>query len=65
MVYMTGKDFNEIMFSEYPDVVGLKDLTKMLGIGRNTALSLLQKQKILQIKEIKTKNMLFSYKTLL
>ena len=50
MVYMTGKDFNEIMFSEYPDVVGLKDLTKMLGIGRNTALSLLQKQKIHNFK---------------
>lgn len=41
---------NEGMFSEYPDVVGLKDLTKMLNIGRNTALSLLQTKSINNFK---------------
>ena len=32
------------MFKEYPDIVELKDLQKMLSIGRNSALGLLSKQ---------------------
>ena len=38
------------MFEEYPDVVSVKDLTRMLNIGRNTALSLLQNQSINNFK---------------
>lgn len=34
------------MFVNYPDVLELKDLTKMLHIGRNTALKLLSNQEI-------------------
>ena len=33
-----------MMFREYPDVVGVADLQKMLGIGRNTAYKLLNEQ---------------------
>jgi excisionase family DNA binding protein len=32
---------SETMFAEYPDILTVKDLTKMLGIGRNTAYKLL------------------------
>lgn len=28
------------MFTEYPDIVGVKDIQKMLGIGKNLAYSL-------------------------
>lgn len=41
----TTKTNNE-MFVNYPDVLELKDLTKMLHIGRNTALKLLSNQEI-------------------
>lgn len=34
------------MFSEYPDVVTVKDLQQMLHIGRNTAYSLLEEKSI-------------------
>ena len=37
---------NNAIFSEYPDVVELRDLQKMLSIGRNTALSLLSSKTI-------------------
>ena len=32
------------MFTDYPDIVEVKDLQKMLSIGRNSALNLLNKQ---------------------
>ncbi|MBU5462368.1 helix-turn-helix domain-containing protein [Lachnoclostridium sp. MSJ-17] len=32
------------IFTDYPDILEIKDLQKMLSIGRNTALSLLSKQ---------------------
>jgi excisionase family DNA binding protein len=34
------------MFHEYPDVVNVAQLQKMLGIGRNTAYKLLNEQTI-------------------
>lgn len=37
---------NDDLFSEYPDVVGVEDLAKMLSIGRAKALTLLQEGKI-------------------
>ena len=38
------------IFSNYPDVVSLPDLMKMLNIGRNTAYSLLQSGTLKSIK---------------
>ena len=38
------------IFSNYPDVVSLPDLMKMLNIGRNTAYSLLQNGELKSIK---------------
>lgn len=41
---MNKTDINKLyalMFTEYPDVVGVKDLQKMLGIGKNLAYSLI------------------------
>lgn len=35
---------NSEIFTDYPDILEIKDLQKMLSIGRNTALSLLSKQ---------------------
>ena len=40
----------ENIFTEYDDVVKLNDLKKMLSIGRNTALKLLQTGKIKSTK---------------
>lgn len=40
---MNKADINKLyalMFTEYPDIVGVKDLQKMLGIGKNLAYSL-------------------------
>lgn len=40
---MNKADINQlytVMFTEYPDIVDIKDLQKMLGIGRNLAYSL-------------------------
>ncbi len=34
------------MFTAYPDVVGIPELMRMLGVGRNTALSLVRSSKI-------------------
>ena len=38
------------MFQQYPDVVSVSQLQKMLGIGRNTAYKLLKENKILSIR---------------
>ena len=38
------------IFSNYPDVVSITDLMKMLNIGRNTAYSLLQNGEVKSIK---------------
>jgi excisionase family DNA binding protein len=38
------------IFSNYPDVVSIPDLMKMLHIGRNTAYRLLQNGKVKSIK---------------
>jgi len=35
-----------MMFREYPDVVSVSQLRKMLGVGRNTAYKLLSEQSI-------------------
>lgn len=39
---MAGKTtiYDKMMFAEYPDIVGIGDLQKMLGIGRKAALAL-------------------------
>ena len=34
------KQLYGVMFTEYPDIVGVKDIQKMLGIGKNLAYSL-------------------------
>ena len=38
------------MFSKYPDVVSIKELTEMLKISRNTANKLVQSGKVKSIK---------------
>ena len=38
------------MFKQYPDVVSIKQLQTMLGVGRNTAYDLLKKNKIQSIR---------------
>lgn len=37
---------NDDLFAEYPDVVGVEELAKMLSIGRARALTLLKEGKI-------------------
>lgn len=37
---------NDDLFADYPDVVGLEEMAKMLAIGRAKALTLLQEGKI-------------------
>ena len=32
--------YEKMMFADYPDIVGIGDLQKMLGIGRKAALAL-------------------------
>ena len=32
--------YEKMMFADYPDIVGIGDLQKMLGIGRKAALEL-------------------------
>ena len=34
------KQLYSVMFTDYPDIVGVRDLQKMLGIGKNLAYSL-------------------------
>ena len=38
--------YEKMMFTEYPDIVGIKDLQAMLGIGRKAALELAKHPKI-------------------
>jgi excisionase family DNA binding protein len=38
------------MFKQYPDVVSVTQLQKMLGVGRNTAYGLLKENKIQSIR---------------
>lgn len=38
------------IFSDYPDVVDINDLTRMLNIGRNKAYELINTNKIQSIK---------------
>lgn len=38
------------IFSDYPDVVGIDDLTHMLGIGKNKAYEFVNTNKIQSIK---------------
>lgn len=42
-------DYNNI-FADYKDVVNIKDLQKMLGIGRNLAYKLINENKIEHLK---------------
>ena len=42
-------DYNNI-FADYKDVVNIKDLQKMLGIGRNLAYKLVNENKIEHLK---------------
>ena len=37
---MNESNVKEMMFTEYPDIVGIGDLQKMLGVGRKAALEL-------------------------
>lgn len=41
---------NKNIFTNFPDVVKVKDLQKMLGIGRNLAYVLINKNEIKSIK---------------
>ncbi len=47
---MLQNNSNEIVFSEYTHVLSVKDLIKMLGISRSTALLLLHNQTISNFK---------------
>ncbi|MDD3862605.1 MAG: helix-turn-helix domain-containing protein [Clostridia bacterium] len=49
-------NLNTNMFANYDDVVGVKDLQKMLGMGRNLAYDLIKENKI---KHFKIKNRIF------
>lgn len=44
------KENYELMFTEYPDIVNVPQLTEMLGIGVNLAYELVRKKKILAFK---------------
>ena len=46
--YMKNKDTPEI-FSDYPDVLTVEDLSRILGISTKTAYKLLKEQKIKSI----------------
>lgn len=46
---------NKSIFTDFPDIVKVKDLQKMLGIGRNFAYELISKE---IIKSIKTGNLI-------
>lgn len=43
-------NFNNNIFADYKDVVNIKDLQKMLGIGRNIAYKLINENKIEHLK---------------
>ncbi len=38
--------YEQMMFADYPDIVGIEDLQKMLSIGRKSALELAKHPKI-------------------
>lgn len=46
----TITNFNNNIFADYKDVVNIKDLQKMLGIGRNLAYKLISENKIEHLK---------------
>ena len=46
----TITNFNNNIFADYKDVVNIKDLQKMLGIGRNLAYKLINENKIEHLK---------------
>ena len=46
----TLTNFNNNIFADYKDVVNIKDLQKMLGIGRNLAYKLINENKIEHLK---------------
>ena len=48
MKYMSVKAC-ETMFAEYPDVVGIEEIRKMLGIGREKAYSLVKSGELKRI----------------
>lgn len=43
-------NLNNNIFADYKDVVNIKDLQKMLGIGRNLAYKLINENKIEHLK---------------
>lgn len=43
-------NFNNNIFADFKDVVNIKDLQKMLGIGRNLAYKLVNENKIEHLK---------------
>ena len=43
-------NFNNNIFADFKDVVNIKDLQKMLGIGRNLAYKLINENKIEHLK---------------
>lgn len=47
---MLTKRAYEKMFKSYADVVSIKDIQKMLGIGKNLAYKLIYEQKIRSVK---------------
>ena len=46
----TMKENYELMFTEYPDLVNIKELTKMLGIGITLAYRLVKNKTIPALK---------------
>ena len=46
----TITNLNNNIFADYKDVVNIKDLQKMLGIGRNLAYKLINENKIEHLK---------------
>lgn len=46
----TITNFNNNIFADYKDVVNIKDLQKMLGIGRNLAYKLINENRIEHLK---------------
>ena len=46
----TITNFNNNIFADFKDVVNIKDLQKMLGIGRNLAYKLIGENKIEHLK---------------
>ena len=47
---ITGREAYRIMFRDYPDVVNVNQMSKMLGISDKTAYSLLRDNKIEHFK---------------